>query len=138
MKLKKVSKNLKKVPKNPKKYLFKAYKELLEEAEDFFDDFLEDVLDDRKIPKLKKFNLYGAAVMVRPAYIFAERVENLLKVIFGFSMVASGVMATFLGFTRTSELLYALIDTIIGRVLMVVIGISYLIIGLWKILHIKN
>ena len=115
--MKKVVKKLKKVPKNPSKYIGKAWEEFLEEAEDFFDDFYEDFFKKKRVKKqLRKAKIFGTTVAVRPAYLFAEKVENVLKVIFGISIFISGLMASFWGFTRTSELLTALINSFTGRI----------------------
>lgn len=133
--MKKVIKKLKKVPKNPVKYFRKAWEEFKEEAEDFFEDFFED----RKVGRqLRNIKLYGAKVAVRPAYVFAERIESLLKLIIGFSILVSALIASFWGFTRTSELLSTLITSIVGRIIMIVIGFSYFIVGLWKVLHLHK
>jgi hypothetical protein len=137
--MKKVRKHLKKaiVKKRPRKYLKKALKELSEEAEDFFDDFLEG-FPKKPVHKLKPVRLYGASIMVRPAYVFAERVENILKFIFGVSITISALLAAFWGFTRTSELLETLIGSIAGRLFMLLIGLSYLIIGIWKLFNLHK
>ncbi len=123
-----------------KKDINYMYKELSEEAEDFFDDFYEDIFHKKKfkIKKLRRVNLYGCFIAVRPAYVFAERVENILKIVFGISIFVSGILATFWGFTRTSDLLTALIGSIPGRIIVIVIGFSYFILGLWKLLHLKR
>lgn len=122
-----------------RKYFRKAWKELKEEAEDFFDDFYEDIFKKKKLhKKLKTVKLYGANVAVRPAYLFAERIESSLKIVFGISIIISGVVASFWGFTRTSVLLGTLINSLLGRILMIVIGFSYFIIGLWKVLHLHK
>ncbi|MBN2368467.1 hypothetical protein JXC34_05605 [Candidatus Woesearchaeota archaeon] len=137
--MKKVIKKLKKMPKTPSKYIKKAWDELVEEAEDFFDDLYEDIFQKKKPQKkLKQIKVYGMSVMARPAYVFAERVENVLKLVFGVSIFVSGVIATFWGFTRTSVLLEALIRSIYGRILIVIIGISYFILGLWKLFHLHK
>ena len=139
--MKKVKKYIGKAVKKrrPVKYLRKAWEEILEEAEDFFDDFYEDIFKKRKAKKqLRKVKFYGTDALVRPAYVFAERVENFLKIIFGISIFISGILATFVGFTRTSELLEILIKSTIGRILIVIIGFSYFILGLWKVLHLHK
>ena len=139
--MKKVRKNIGKAfqKKRFAKYFRKAWYELKEEAEDFFDDFHEDIFKKKKIRKhIRQVKLYGATVAVRPAYIFAERIESLLKVIFGFSILVSALLASFWGFTRTSVLLTTLITSTLGRILMIVIGFSYFIVGLWKVLHLHK
>lgn len=113
--------------------------ELWEEAADFFEDFW-DHLTEREITakKTKTLVVSGAEVAVRPAYLFAERIDNLLKFIFGLSIALSAFTATFLGFSSLSELVDTLINSVWGRVSMFIIGISYLIIALWKLLHLEN
>jgi hypothetical protein len=119
-----------------KKYFKKAWKEWKEESDDFFEDFFK---KRKRLKKnLKRVRLYGANVAVRPAYLFAERIESLLKIVFGFSIFVSAIIASFWGFTRTSELLTALINSALGRVFMIFIGFSYFIIGLWKILQLHK
>lgn len=138
--MKKVKKYLKKaVTKGrPKKYLRKAWSEFIEEAQDFFEDF-DEVFSRKRINKqVKQAKIYGTQAAVRPAYFFAEKIDNFLKIIFGFCIIVSGVLASFWGFTRTSELLTALILSIYGRIFMIVIGISYMILGSWKLLNLKK
>ena len=55
--------------------------------------------------------------------------------IIGSSIFVSALMATFWGFTRTSELLTALINSIYGRIVMVIIGFSYFVLGIWKMFN---
>jgi len=114
--------------------------ELKEEAADFFEDFWEHLSKHKpKVPFKKKIaNVNGIAISVRPAYLFAERVDNLLKVLFGISITISALTATFLGFSSLSDLLEILIFSLIGRFIMFTIGISYLTIALWKLLHLSG
>jgi hypothetical protein len=116
------------------------FEDFWEEISDFWEDFIEHLLKKKPSPikKIKKVRLYGTPVSVRPAYVFAERVESGLKIIFGFSILISGVIASFWGMTQLSELLKTLISTLIGRIVMSVIGLSYLVLGLWKILHLEE
>ena len=111
-----------------------------EEAADFFEDFWEHLnrKQPKKIFKKKTIVLNGLSVTVRPAYLFAERVDNLLKVLFGASIAVSAVTASFLGFTSLSDLLEILMFTLIGRVIMFAIGFSYLTIAVWKLMHLQN
>lgn len=115
--------------------------EFLEELWDEFSDFFEDLWEllSRKQPrepkKTKTTVINGAVTTVRPAYLFAERVDNLLRMFFGVSIVISAITASFLGFASLSDLVEVLIFNFWGRILAFFIGASYLIIGLWKILH---
>lgn len=114
--------------------------ELWDEISDFFEDFFEH-LTKRKPSRPKKEKevvIDGALMSVRPAYVFAERVDNLLRILFGASIIISAVTATFLGFTSISELLGILINNLWGRAILFVIGASYLVIAVWKLLHLKD
>lgn len=114
--------------------------ELWDEISDFFEDFFEH-LTKRKPSKPKKEKtavIDGTLMSVRPAYVFAERVDNLLRILFGASIIISAVTATFLGFTSISELLSVLINNLWGRAILFVIGASYLVIAVWKLFHLKD
>lgn len=115
------------------------FAEIWDEAEDFFDDLGEHLLGRRRTRRIKErtVNLNGVMVRVRPAYLFAERLDNTLKLIFGVSICISAVTATFLGFSTLSQLLEALISNTGGRILMFVIGLSTLTTGIWKMIHLS-
>lgn len=113
--------------------------ELWDEATDFFEDFL-DHLNRRpeNVSKTKTTIVEGLEVKVRPAYLFAERIDNLLKIIFGFSVAVSAFTATFLGFSSLSQLIEVLTTSIPGRIAMFTIGLSYLVIAFWKLMHLEK
>lgn len=121
--------------------MFKAFfSELIDEAEDFFEDIFEHVRRHPRVDrptKTREVMLGGVVATVRPAYLFAERLDNLLKIVFGISIILSALTATFLGYGTMSELLKALITSVPGRILMFFIGVSYFLTALWKLLHIK-
>jgi len=114
--------------------------ELWDEFSDFFEDYWEHVAHHKssKPRKMKRTVVDGVAVSVRPAYLFADRVDNTIKLVFGVSICLSAISATFLGFTKLSDLLELLISSIPGRVLMFVIGASYFIIATWKLMRIQE
>lgn len=114
--------------------------ELWDEVSDFFEDYLEFILrkDDLRKHEPKQANIYGKIMLVKPAYIFAERLDNFLKVVFGLSITFSAISATFVGFIKLSDLLDLLISNFIGRGLMIIIGISYLLLGLWKLINLDR
>ncbi len=115
--------------------------ELWDEISDFFEDLWEHLLKGKaKEPKKQKtIVISGVATTVRPAYLLAERVDNLLRMFFGVSIVISALTASFLGFASLSDLVEVLIFNFWGRIVAFLIGTSYLTIGLWKILHLgKN
>jgi hypothetical protein len=114
--------------------------ELWDEVTDFFEDFFE-LLTERstKEPTRKRtVVINGTEKIVRPAYIFAERVDNSLRIVFGGSILVSAISATFLGFSSLSELVEALLFSILGRVVLSIIGFSYLIIALWRLMHVRK
>ncbi len=113
--------------------------ELREEFYDFFDDYFEHFTKRRTHPethKQRQVVLNGMVIAVRPAYLFAERIDNLLKILFAVSIVLSAITSTFLGFVKLSDLLEVLINTMWGRCFMFIIGMSYLLISLWKLMHV--
>jgi len=116
------------------------WEEFVEEISDFIEDYAEHLFNKRPVhpPKKRTIVVGGALVAVRPAYLFAERIDNFLKIIFGISICISAITATFLGFTRLSELLDVLIATLWGRGIMFVIGASTLLTAFWRILHLKD
>ena len=126
---------LKKIHKKTKKF----FEDIFEEGQDFFDDIKKDILKKpKKISKrLRSINLYGSTILVSPAYLFAQKIDSLLKIIFGFSILISSLLASFWGYTRTSELLEALIVSAPGRVFIFIIGFSFLILGVWKLFNLK-
>jgi hypothetical protein len=130
----------KKIRKRIKKALPEPLEEIFEEAEDFVEEIWESVFEKRKVkvPSMKKVKLYGSWVLVRPAYVFAERIENFLKMVFGFSIAISAIIAAVWGFIRVSDILEFLINSVPGRIILIIIGFSYFMVGLWKMTHIKT
>lgn len=116
------------------------WEELTDEIEDFVEDYAEHLFRKKptRTPKEKKAVVNGALVVVRPAYLFAERVDNILKVVFGISLCISAFTATFLGFASLSQLVEVLINSFLGRSLMFVIGASYLLTSFWRLLHLGD
>lgn len=116
------------------------FEELFEEAGDFFEDFWEHLSHKphHKPTSEKQIVKDGMLLTVRPAYAFAERVDNLLKLVFGISIIVSAISASYLGFASVTDLLKVLIFSIPGRVVLGVIGLSYAVIALWKLLHIEK
>jgi hypothetical protein len=115
------------------------YAEIKEELLDFIEDY-NDVIrkrTPRKDIKQKPAVLGGQLTLIRPAYLFAERVENAIKVVFGGSVVLSAVTATFVGFASLSQLVTSLIQSVPGRITLFIVGLSYVVIGIWKILHLN-
>jgi hypothetical protein len=116
------------------------FEELWDEVSDFFEDFIEAIfrLDDFRPHKSKTIVIHGHLAKVKPAYVFAERLDHFMKVVFGISIILSALAATFVGFIKLSDLLDVLINNFFGRVVMIIIGISYMLLGLWKLIHIQG
>lgn len=114
--------------------------EIADEISDFFEDFREHALRKGVKQKVqtKEAVINGVLVNVRPAYIFAERIDNLLKILFGISITVSAFTASFFGFATLSQLVESLVNSLWGRIIMFVVGISYLIIAIWKLMHIEK
>lgn len=116
------------------------YLEIKEEFIDFIDDY--DELIRKRVSKKKIENkaavLRGELAYIRPAYLFAERIENLLKMLFGLSVLLSAITSTFVGFASLSGLVETLIESLIGRFVLLVIGFSYVVLALWKTLHLNK
>lgn len=113
--------------------------EIWDEAEDFFDDFGEFFFLRKRSRKInpRLITLNGVTTVVRPAYLFAERLDNLLKLVFGISMCISAITATFLGYSTLSQLLASLITNPFGRVIIFIIGLSTLTTGTWKLISLS-
>jgi hypothetical protein len=113
--------------------------EIWDEFTDFFEDFWEHL---KRTPqegvKSKTAVVGGVKVAVRPAYLFAERIDSLIKIVFGISLTVSAFTATFFGFASLSQLVEVLINSVAGRLIMFTIGVSYLVIAFWKLLHLNN
>lgn len=114
--------------------------DIVEEGKDFFEDLWEHITEDRpSIPsKMKTIRLRGVQVKVRPAYVFAERIENILKIIFAVSVLVSAVTSSLWGFASLSQLVEALVTTFSGKVIMILIGTSYLLVALWKLMQLSS
>lgn len=119
-------------------------KEFIEEIKEEFVDFIDDFGDlikkrpPRKDIKQKPAVIGGQHMFIRPAYLFAERVDNAIKILFGVSVLLSAATSTFVGFASLSGLVEVLIETLAGRLLLIVIGFSYLIVAVWKTLHLNS
>lgn len=111
--------------------------EIKEEFYDFIDDFGD--LIKKRPPKKEVFKkeiiIGGQLTLIRPAYLFAERIENLVKILFGLSVLVSAVTSSIVGFSSLSGLIEVLVKTFIGRAVMFLIGSSYLVVAIWKTLH---
>lgn len=114
-------------------------KDFLEEIADFFEDFIE-VFTDKEVHRhnARKINIKGHIEFVKPAYVFAERLDHFFKIVFGVSIFISAFTTTFVGFVKLSDLLDFLIKSTPGRGIMLVIGLSYLLLGTWKLINLDS
>lgn len=108
------------------------FEEIIEEAKDFFEDIFEHFFkkDHRKHKEAPEI-----AKRTHLAYQFTERVDSLMKIIFGFSISVSAIISTVWGFTAVGDMVRTLVNSWAGRIILIFIGISYLVNGLWRLLH---
>lgn len=111
------------------------FEEIWDEAKDFFEDIWEHLTE-----KDEEKHKDSAVVAERTklAYNFTERVDSLMKIVFGISILVSAVISSIWGFTTFSDLIKALIESVFGRIVLSIIGLSYLINGIWRMFHVKN
>lgn len=109
----------------------------MDEFTDFFEDLFEHFVHVKSKHEHKKREtvIGGAVVFVRPAYIFAERIDNLIKMIFGISVIVSSISASIYGFTSLSGFVSFFVESLTGRIMLFIVGLSYLLIATWKLLH---
>jgi hypothetical protein len=119
-------------------------REFISEIKEEFFDFIEDYNEligrrtSHKKYQPKPAVIKGELTFIRPAYLFAERVENLLKIVFGVSVLLSAITSTFVGFASLSGLVETLIESIAGRLTLFIVGLSYVIVAVWKTLHLNK
>ena len=116
------------------------FEDFLEELSDFFEDFVEVFLKGKEIHHhaYRKIAVKGHIELVKPAYIFAERLDHFLKIVFGASIFVSAFTSTFVGFIKLSDLLEFLTQSIPGRGIMIIIGLSYFLLGVWKLINLDS
>lgn len=61
-----------------------------------------------------------------------------MKVVFGASIFISAAISSVWGFASIGEIVKVFVDSWLGRILLVFLGISYLINGTWRFFHSKN
>jgi len=110
------------------------FEEILEEGKDFFEDIFEHFFE-----KEGKKHKDSPAVLARTklAYHFTERVDSFMKVLFGSSIFVSAVISSVWGFASVGDVVKAFVDSWPGRIVLVFLGISYLINGIWRFFHVK-
>ncbi len=111
------------------------FEEVFEEGKDFFEDIFEHLFEKDESKKKRGSSLTQRTIH---AYHFTERVDSLMKIIFGISIFVSAVIASVWGFASMSTVVEAFVSSWIGRIVLIVIGISYAINGIWRFLHTKK
>lgn len=109
--------------------------EFFEDAGDFFEDIFEHLFEKDEEKKKK-----GASLTERTkhAYQFTERVDSIMKMIFGGSIIISAVVASAWGFASVGDIVGAFVDSWPGRILLIIIGVSYFLNGSWRFFHSKK
>lgn len=105
------------------------FEEILEEGKDFFEDLFEHLTE--KKPGKEK-DLLTARERTRFAYLFSERIDSFMKMLFGTSIIVSALIASVWGIPAVGDMVRMFVTNIIGRLILIVIGISYIINGLWR------
>lgn len=111
------------------------FKEFIEEGKDFFEDIFEHLFQKNNH---KEKDHTAVLERTRLAYLFTQRVDNLIKIIFGISILVSAIIASVWGVTAVGDLVRTLITSLFGRVVLIFIGISYIVNGIWRLFHAKS
>lgn len=109
--------------------------EIIEEAKDFFEDIFEHLFEKETG---KKIDTAAETVRTQGAYHFTERVDSLIKVIFGVSILISALVASVWGFVAVGDMVRELVSSLWGRGILIFIGVCYVVNGLWRMFHAKN
>ena len=109
--------------------------EIFDDASDFFEDIYENLFEREA---LSRKDHSAVVARTKHAYQYTERVESVLKMIFGISIVVSAIVATVWGFSSVGEMVKALVSSWYGRLALSIIGVSYFLNGLWRYLHIQS
>ncbi len=109
--------------------------EFFEDASDFFEDLFEHLFERDEEKKKKGVSL---TERTRHAYQFTERVDSLIKMIFGGSIIVSAIVASAWGFASVGDIVKAFVDSWPGRIVLIIICVSYFLNGLWRFFHVKK
>lgn len=107
--------------------------EVFEEAHDFFEDIYEHLFEREKSEQKSDFTILART---KRAYHFSERIDCVMKIIFGVSIFVTALISTIWGYVSVGELVEDLMSSIPGRIALGTIGISYMINGYWRYIHI--
>ena len=111
------------------------WSEFFEDAGDFFEDIFEHLFEKDEEKKKKGVSL---TERTKHAYQFTERVDSLIKMIFGGSIIMSAVVASAWGFASVGDIVREFVDSWPGRIILIIIGVSYFMNGLWRFFHSKR
>ncbi len=114
---------------------------------EYFDDLIEDLSDlaedikehlsmkplrrPHKIHRKVKKKVVRSG---RPAFALAERIRGVIYVIVSISIIYATIIAFTEGIAGLREIVIYLIRSWVGRIIALLIGIAYLIYGIWKII----
>lgn len=110
-------------------------REFFEEGADFFEDIFEHFFEHDEKRKKQGQSL---TERTRHAYQFTERVDSFMKIVFGASIIVSAVIASVWGFASVSAVVEAFVSSFPGRFVLLIIGVSYLVNGVWRFFHSKK
>lgn len=111
------------------------FDEIFDEAKDFFEDIFEHFFEHDERKKKHGNELYART---KSAYHFTERIDSLMKIIFGVSIFVSAVVASVWGFASVSGMVEAFVSGWLGRIVLLLIGVSYMLNGVWRFFHSKK
>lgn len=110
------------------------FEEIIDEAKDFFEDIFEHTFERDESNKKKGQSLSQRTVR---AYRFTERVDSVMKIVFGTSIFVSAVIASVWGFASMGAIVESFVSGWVGRFALILIGVSYTINGVWRFFHSK-
>lgn len=111
------------------------FKEIIEEGQDFFEDIFEHLFEHDESKKKKNHEVVQRTKL---AYMFTQRVDNLIKIVFGVSILISAIIASVWGFTAAGDMVKILITSLPGRTILIIIGVSYIVNGIWRLFHARD
>ena len=112
------------------------FEEIIEEGKDFFEDIFEHLFERKE--NIKSKDSPSVIERTKLAYQFSERIDSMMKIVFGGSILISGVVASVWGFASVGDLVKTFVSSWPGRFVLLIIGISYLINGFWRFFHTKH
>lgn len=108
------------------------FEEFFDEGKDFFEDIFEHLFEKDEEKHKDTASIERRTHM---AFLFTERIDSLMKIIFGISIFIFAIIASVWGFTALGDLVRGLLSSLLGRSILIILGISYLINGFWRLFH---